>query len=219
MKLRGGGLLLLSVALAGLDISVAHDKSFATTKNAASIGGGAGGAGACAAVGLAVGGPVGGLIGLVVGGVIGSYAAEEAHFAIRGLHSRPDVDVVIKKYHGLVSFDEEGFGLALHTEFLGDLEAVFIAFSHLDEKRNSDADDVAAAYIEVAQAVCRKYPNGALMDALRSPPGQALLQLLYGIQDDGWTTADEKSPDDLGEGNGKPFRRRSFRQGSSVFDC
>jgi hypothetical protein len=86
MKIRGAGLLLLTVTLAGLDIYLAKDKSFAVTKNVSVI---TGGAWALAAAGLVVGGPVGGLIGLIVGGVAGSFLAEEAHFHVRGLHSKP----------------------------------------------------------------------------------------------------------------------------------
>jgi hypothetical protein len=83
MGLRGAGLLLLSVALAGLDIYLAKDKSFAITKNVSTIMGGGVGAWALAAAGLAVGGPLGGAVGLIVGGIVGAYAAEEVHFQVR----------------------------------------------------------------------------------------------------------------------------------------
>jgi hypothetical protein len=193
MKMRGAGLLLLTVALAGLDIYLAKDKSFAVSKNVSTIAGGAGGAWAFAAAGLVVGGPVGGLVGLIVGGVVGSYVAEEAHFQIRGLHSDPRVDRLVNQYHGIVNFDEEGLGWALHREFLADLQLVVIAFSHLNEKRNTDADDVARAYVEVARSVATNYPKGALIDGLGSPLGRALLDLLYSILDSGWTTGLERS--------------------------
>ena len=107
MKLRGAGLLLLTVAMAGLDIYLAKDKSFAVSKNASSIAGGAGGAWVFAAGGLAVGGPIGGLIGLIVGGVVGSYAAEEAHFQVRGLNVNKKIDSLVNKHHGLFNFDEK----------------------------------------------------------------------------------------------------------------
>ena len=193
MKLRGAGLLFLTVALAGLDIYMSQDKNFAVTKNASSIAGGAGGAWVCAAAGLAVGGPIGGLVGLIVGGVAGSFAAEEAHYAVRGLHSSPRVDALVKRFYGPVAFDEEGLGRALHVEFLGDLDQVLVAFAHLNEKRNSDADDVAVAYVEAAMRVYRGNPDGALADGLRSAPGQALVKMLQGILDDGWTTDQERS--------------------------
>lgn len=193
MKLRGAGLLLLTVALAGLDIYIAKDKSFAVSKNMSSIAGGAGGAWAFAAAGLAVGGPVGGLIGLIVGGVVGSYVAEETHFQIRGLHADPRVNQLINRYYGFMNFDEDGFAIALHREFTADIELVIIAFSHLNEKRNSDADDVANTYVEIARLVIREHPNGALVDAFRSPIGMALLDLLYSILDSGWTTGNEQS--------------------------
>lgn len=193
MKMRGAGLLLLTVAIAGLDIYLAKDKYYATSKNASAIVGGAGGAWALAAAGLVVGGPLGGLIGLIVGGIAGSYIAEEAHFQVRGLHSEPRVDRLINQYHGLINFDEKGFGCALHSEFLSDLRLVIIAFSHLNEKRNSDADDVAQAYIEVAQTITQKHPKGALIDEFRSPLGLALLDLLYSTLESGWTTKAEQS--------------------------
>lgn len=193
MKMRGAGLLLLSVAVAGLDVYMSQDKSFAITKNVTSIAAGAGGAWAFAAAGLVVGGPVGGLVGLIVGGIVGSYAGEEVHYAVRGLHSRPEIDMLIARYYGIGGFDEDGFGRALHTEFLGAFDLVYIAFSNLDEKRNSDADDVASAYIEAAQMVCLQLPNGALAEGLRSPIGQALAATLYQILDDGWTTAEERA--------------------------
>lgn len=191
MKLRGSGLLLLTVALAGLDIYVSQDKSFAVTKNASSIAAGAGGAWLFAAAGLAVGGPVGGLVGLIVGGIVGSMAGEEAHYAARGLHAHPRVDSLVKRYHSLLSFDEEGLGRALHVEFLGDMGLVYIAFANLNEKRNSDSDDVASAYVEAAMRVYRATPDGPLADSLRSPPGQAVVKLLHDILDDGWTTGEE----------------------------
>ncbi len=191
MKLRGSGLLLLTVALAGLDIYVSQDKSFAVTKNASTIAAGAGGAWLFAAAGLAVGGPVGGLIGLVVGGIVGSMAGEEAHYVARGLHANPQVDALVKRFYSPIAFDEQGLGNALHTEFLGNMGLVYVAFANLNEKRNSDADDVATAYVEAAMRVYRAKPDGPLADSLRSPPGQAVVKLLYDILDDGWTTNEE----------------------------
>jgi hypothetical protein len=192
MKLRGAGLLLLTVALAGVDICLAQDKSFAVTKNVSSIAVGAGGAWAFAAAGLAIGGPVGGLVGLIVGGIVGSYVGEEAHYAVRGLHSHPKVDTLVSRYYGALSFDEEALGRALHVEFLGDLELVVIAFSHLNEKRNADADDVATAYVEAAMRVHGRNRDGALADGLRTPMGQALVKLLHDMLDEGWTTHQER---------------------------
>jgi len=192
MKLRGSGLLLLTVALAGLDIYVSQDKSFAVTKNASVIAAGAGGAWLFAAAGLAVGGPVGGLIGLIVGGIAGSMAGEEAHYAARGLHSHPRVDALVKRYYSAIAFDEEGLGRALHVEFMGNMGLVYTAFTNLNEKRNSDADDVAFAYVEAAMRVYRAKPDGALADSLRSAPGQAVVKQLYDILDDGWTTGEER---------------------------
>lgn len=193
MKMRGAGLLFLTVALAGVDIYLAQDKSFAVSKNVSTIAGGAGGAWALAAAGLVVGGPIGGLVGLIVGGIAGSYIAEEAHFQVRGLHSDDRVDRLVHQYHGLVNFDEKGLGYALHTEFTADLQLVIIAFSHLNEKRNTDADDVARAYIEVARIVTSKHPKGALVDALNSRYGRVLSHLLYSILDSGWTSSKERS--------------------------
>jgi hypothetical protein len=147
----------------------------------------------CAAAGLAFGGPVGGVIGLIVGGVVGSYVGEEAHYIARGLHADPRVDALVSRYHGVLSFDEEGLGRALHTEFLGDLALVYTAFSNLNEKRNADADDVATAYVESAIRVYRRNPQGALADGLRTPIGHALVQLLQNILGGGWTTDEERS--------------------------
>jgi hypothetical protein len=76
---------------------------------------------------------------------------------------------------------------------MADLQLVFIAFSHLNEKRNTDADDVARSYIKVAQVFIKKHPGGALIDGLRSPIGRALLTLLFSILDSGWTTGLERS--------------------------
>jgi hypothetical protein len=76
---------------------------------------------------------------------------------------------------------------------VADLQLVFIAFSHLNEKRNTDADDVARTSIDVAQTVTKKHPDGALIDGLRSPTGRALLALLFSILDSGWTTGLERS--------------------------
>lgn len=193
MAVRGGGLLLLSVALAGVDIYLASDKSFAVSKNVSSIGGGAAGAWALGAAGLAVGGPVGGAIGLIVGGIAGACAAEEIHFQVRGLRSVSEVDRLIERHHGLVSFDEDTFAAALHQTFLANLYPVLVAFSNLQEKRNTDADDVALAYVGIAQAVMRRQPQGALADALQTPEGAALVKLLYGILDGGWTTSQENA--------------------------
>ena len=191
MRMRGAGLLFLTVALAGLDIYMSNDKSFAVSKNVASVAGGAGGAWAFAAAGLAVGGPVGGVIGLIVGGIVGSYVAEEAHFQVRGLHSDPRVDQLVNRHHGIINFDEEALAVSLHTEFLADVELIYIAFAHLNEKRNSDADDVACAYLEIAKIIVRTHPQGGLVDAFRTQLGVALLDLLYNILDSGWTTSQE----------------------------
>ncbi|MCK7614591.1 hypothetical protein [Roseibium sediminicola] len=186
MKVRGAGLLILTVALAGFDIYTSQDKSFATTKNVSSIAGGAGGAWALAAAGLAVGGPVGGAIGLLVGGFAGSYAAEEIHFQARGINVNPKINELVQKHFGW-SADEDGLAYDAHKEFLGDMVSVYLLFSNLNEKRNSDADDVAVPYIKVAQKVLEKHPNGALADGLKSKTGQALIDLLYAILDAGWT--------------------------------
>jgi hypothetical protein len=193
MRLRGAGLLILSAVLAGVDIYLAQDKSFATTKNASSLAAGAGGAWAGTVVGFMVGNVVGAVIGFLVGSVAGSHAGEEAHYAVRGLHSHPRVDGLVSRYYGTFAFDEQGLGYALHTEFLGDLGLVLVAFSNLNEKRNADADDVATAYVEAAMRVCRRSPDGALADGLRTPVGQALTKLLQSILDDGWTTDAERA--------------------------
>jgi len=193
MKLRGAGLLFLTVALAGIDIYLSQDKGFAVTKNVSSIAAGAGAAWLCAAAGLAVGGPVGGLVGLIVGGITGSMAGEEAHFAARGLHAHPRVDALVNRYYSPIAFDEDGLGRALHVEFLGNMELVYIALANLNEKRNTDADDVAFAYVEAAMHVYRTKADGPLADGLRSPPGQAVAKLLYDLLDEGWTTGDERA--------------------------
>jgi hypothetical protein len=193
MKLQGAGFLLLTAVLAGADIYLSRDKSFAVTKNASSIAGGAGGAWAGAAAGLFIGGVAGGIVGFILGGIFGSHAGEEAHYSVRGLHSHPRVDSLVSRFYGALSFDEEGLGYALHTEFLGDLGLVLIAFANLNEKRNADADDVATAYVAAAMRVCRRTPDGALADGLRTPVGQVLVKLLYDILDDGWTTDTERS--------------------------
>lgn len=192
MRLQGAGLLFLTVALAGLDIYMSQDKSFAVTKNASTIAGGAGGAWALGAAGLAVGGPLGGIIGLIVGGIGGSYVAEEVHFQIRGLNLNPKVDQIVNKYRAFMNFDEDGLGKALHVEFVADLKTVSMAFLHLREKCNSDADEVASAYISIAKSVIAQYPNGSLIDSFRSPVGKFLLGLLYSILDNGWTTGKEQ---------------------------
>ncbi|WP_422376812.1 hypothetical protein [Roseibium sp.] len=193
MKLQGAGLLILTVALAGLDIYVSEDKSFATTKNVSAIAGGAGGAWALAAAGLAFGGPIGGAIGLVVGGLVGSYAGEEIHFQARGINVNPKINQLVQKHFGWTWNDEEGLAYDAHTEFLGDLGSVYVLFFHLNEKRSSDSDDVAVAYIQVAQKVLRKHPSGALANGLKSKNGKALLDLLHSILDAGWTSDVEYS--------------------------
>ncbi|MBL8352021.1 MAG: hypothetical protein JNL87_17130 [Burkholderiaceae bacterium] len=193
MKLRGAGLLLLSVALAGLDIYVSRDKSFAVSKNATSMAGGFGGAWAGAAAGLLVAGPLGGLVGLIVGGAAGGFAAEEIHYSVRGLHADPRVDQLVDRYYGMFSFDEEGLARAMHVELLGDLGLVYIAFSNLDEKRHSDADDVAFEYVRLARLQCRSRPKGALADGLGSPSGAALVDLLKDILAGGWTSIEEQA--------------------------
>ena len=191
MRGNGGALLLLTVALAGLDIAMSQDKSFAITKNASSIAGGAGGAWALAAAGLAVGGPVGGAIGLIVGGFVGSYVAEEAHFHVRGLHSTPEIDRLVRKYHGVFNFDEDGLARAMHVEFLADLKTVLTTFVHLNEKRNGDADDVARTWIAEARRVVARYPDGALAQGFKHPLGRNLLKYLHSTLDAGWTSGAE----------------------------
>jgi hypothetical protein len=191
MKMRGAGLLLLTVALAGLDIYLSQDKSFATSKNASSIVGGAGGAWALAAAGLAIGGPVGGVIGLVLGGIAGSFVAEEVHYQIRGLNVAPGINQLVARYNNLLGFDEDALGVAIHEQFVADLQSVYVCFAHLNEKRNADVDEVALAYLKVAREVIQKYPDGALTDGFHSPVGQALAKLLYVALDEGWTTGEE----------------------------
>jgi hypothetical protein len=70
---------------------------------------------------------------------------------------------------------------------------VLVAFANLDEKRSSDADDVAVTYIRIAQTVIRKRPDGAIADALRTKEGAALVKLLFAILDGGWTTTQEEA--------------------------
>lgn len=191
MRGNGGALLLLTVALAGLDIYLSQDKSFAVSKNISSVAGGAGGAWALAAAGLAVGGPVGGAIGLIVGGIAGAYVGEEAHFQVRGLNSTPEIDRLVRKHHSVVNFDEAGLAKEMHTEFLADLKTVLTTFVHLNEKRSGDADDVARTWIAEAKRVVERHPQGALAQGFAHPLGQNLLSYLHSTLDAGWTSGNE----------------------------
>ena len=79
--------------------------------------------------------------------------------------------------------DEEGLADAL-VAMGGNTRRVLAIFEHLDDKHNSDADDVAVLYVQRIQ----KSPG--LSAAVKAD--RPLTNLLVKVMDEGWTSNDEK---------------------------
>lgn len=191
MSARGAGLVLFSVVLAAVDIYLAEDRDFAVTKNITTIAAGAGGTAAGAAIGLACGGPIGGIVGAIICGLLASVAAEEIHFCVRGLRAGPKVDRIMARCYSAFWFKHEEFAASLHVDLQNDIGQVYAAFRALKEKSNSDSDDAVYEYVRIAKAHVDKNPDGLLERCLKSPLGTALLDLMWDILDEGWTTSEE----------------------------
>jgi hypothetical protein len=81
------------------------------------------------------------------------------------------------------NMDEEGLAKAL-AAMGGNTRRVLKIFEHLNDKHNSDADDVAVLYV----GLVRKSPQ--TVAALKAD--RPLVSLLVRIMDEGWTSAEEK---------------------------
>lgn len=84
-----------------------------------------------------------------------------------------------------LSMDEEGLALALYEELGSDTVSVYRVFEELDERRNTDADDVAELYVNLLRA--RK---GAPLSAVARD--EKLKKLLIRILDEGRTSSGEQ---------------------------
>ncbi|WLQ14785.1 hypothetical protein O5O45_02390 [Hahella aquimaris] len=180
----GRALWLLSAGIAIYNIASAEDKTRATGREAANLGGGfAGGAAGGAVAGLWAG-PVGVAIGAVVGGVLGSIVADEAYIEVAASND-PFVKTFLDKHTQMFNTDEEAIARDLVEKCSYEMDKVYSVFKELDWAYNSDADDVALLYVN---RVRRSTP--IIKSSLKAHT--PLRNLLTAILEDGWTTSNER---------------------------
>ena len=89
--------------------------------------------------------------------------------------------------------DEAGLATAIHGELGANMADVYAVFDELNQNRNSDADDVANAYLNIVRS--RK---GSIETAIKSDT--RLKNLLIKILDEGYTSAEEQKNIDFLKG-------------------
>lgn len=157
-------------------------------REGANIGGGllgsmAGGA-AMGAAGGVWAGPIGVGVGVIVGGILGALLADRAYVEVVGTAdagTRSFVDRFTSFWTGV---DEEGMAKALTDEYPNRLDFVPRVMRALDNDYNTDADDVALAYVQIAM----KRP--ALAQAVKG--NRQLRDFLISLLQSGVTFGDEQ---------------------------
>lgn len=103
-----------------------------------------------AAVGVS-GGPIGVGVGILVGGVLGALSADRAYVEIAGTSDASTCAFVARFTSFWTGTDEDGIARALATEYRNNGAFVHRVFVSLDDSCNTDADDVALAYVNIAR--------------------------------------------------------------------
>ncbi len=85
-----------------------------------------------------------------------------------------------------MKMDEKGLAAAIYRELAGDTATIHEVFQELNERRNTDADDVAEIYVNLLQS--KKGPP-----LLAVAKDVKLKSLLIKILDEGWTSSGEKA--------------------------
>ncbi len=189
VRWAGRSLWLASILIAGYNIGTSENPWWQSGREAASIAGGlgggfAGGAAMGAAAGI-WGGPVGVAIGIVVGGVLGSLLADHAYVEAAGT-SDPLTRSFVARFTSFWSgVDEDGMARALASEHRNNAAFVLRVFASLNNDYNTDADDVAFAYTEIARR------DGSVAQTIRS--SRSLRDYLIQMMTQGWTSAEEQT--------------------------
>ena len=189
MRWAGRSLWLATFLIAGYNIGTSENPWWQTGRESANIAGGftggfAGGAAMGAAAGI-WGGPIGVAVGVVVGGVLGTLLADHAYVEAAGT-SDPVTRSFVARFTGFWSgVDEDGMARALGSEQRNNPAFVQRVFQSLDSDYNSDADDVALAYVAIARR------DHAVAQGIRSNRG--LRDTLVRLMSEGWTSTDEQS--------------------------
>lgn len=181
----GRGLWVLTACLAIYNVSVADNKTKAAGREAANVGGGfAGGAGGGALAGVWCG-PIGVGIGVIVGGLLGALISDQIYVEIAG----PDGEFArqfLPRFTSMIGTKEKAIADALIQECGYDVDKVLAVFVELNDKYNTDADDVANFYIENI----RNSNSQIIMEAFRL--NVKLRKFLIRLLDEGWTTDSER---------------------------
>ncbi len=183
------GLWLATVAIAAYNIGTAENPWWQTGREASNIGGGiAGGAAAGAVVGIWAG-PIGVAVGVLVGGALGALLADHAYVEAVGV-SDPMTRQFIDRFTSFwTGTDESGIARALVSEYSNNGAFTYRVFQSLNNDYNSDADDVALEYVNIARN------NPAVLQLLVA--NSALRGLTIRLLDEGWTTGAEQSAIDF----------------------
>lgn len=195
----GRALWVLTALVAAYNIGTAKNKVVAAGREGANIAGGLGGSMlGGAAVGAAVTGPaapIGAAIGLIIGGILGAIIADEVYVEA-AVPTSSTVARILPRFTHMFWQDEDGMANALYDECDINIDQVCEVIEHLNEYYNTNADDVAYAYVELV----RKH-GGIVEEALKlHPTGK---QLLIDTLESGWTTADEHQAIDYLKSLGK----------------
>ncbi|WP_087024659.1 hypothetical protein [Thaumasiovibrio subtropicus] len=181
----GRALWVLTICIAVYNISHSQNKVKAAGREVANVGGGfAGGAAGGAVAGIWFG-PIGVGVGIVVGGVLGAIMADQVYIELAG----PDGEFArnfIPRFTNLVSTNEKKMAEALVSECRYELDKVMAVFIELNDKYSTDADDVAAHYVNTVRH--GNYP--VTQQALKIHT--ALKQYLIQTMESGWTSSEEK---------------------------
>ncbi len=131
------------------------------------------------------GGPVGVAIGIVVGGVLGSLLADHAYVEAAGT-SDPLTRSFVARFTSFWSgVDEEGMARALASEHRNNATFVQRVLASLNNDYNTNADDVAFAYTEIARR------DGSVAQTIRG--NRSLRDYLIQMMTQGWTSAEEQT--------------------------
>lgn len=188
MRWAARGLWVATAAIAIYNVGTSQTPWWQAGREGANIGGGilgsmAGGA-AMGAAGGVWAGPIGVGVGVIVGGILGALLADRAYVEVVGTAdagTRGFVDRFTSFWTGV---DEEGMAKALADEYPNRLDFVLRVMQALDNDYNTDADDVALAYVQIAM----KRP--ALAQAVKG--NRQLRDFLINLLQSGVTFGDEQ---------------------------
>ena len=189
MRFAARGLWIASLAIAAYNIGTSENPWWQSGREAANIAGGVGGGFAGgAAMGAAVGiwgGPIGVGVGVLVGGVLGALLADRAYVEVAGTSDALTRSFVARFTSFWTGTDEEGIARALATEYRNNAAFVHRVFVSLDDSYNSDADDVALAYVNIARR------DAAVLQCIRS--NRNLRDYLIKVMSEGYTSSEEQA--------------------------